>query len=500
MDNDTQVVRAAQQAWVKSRSLKQRCEVARNFARELPSNLHALHDAITAPQRSGFRETVSAELMPLADAAKWLSKSASKILSDMKVTGPGRPLFQRGVRSTICRDPLGVVLVIGTWNYPIFLVGVQILQAIVAGNAVLVKPAKGCESVTRLMVEMLIRSGMPKDLCLVLGEEPECATLAISQGVDLIILTGSSATGRRVLQQAAETLTPAIMELSGCDAVIVLESANLKRVIDGLLFGLRLNGSATCMAPRRVFVPESMIRGFHESLSSRLSEVPDTVVDSVTIDRIKSLVSGHHYRILAEACKDNFKGNSSTGSQDAGAQLLKGRPVVFCDVASDFPLSESDVFAPVLISSGYRNLEEAISACNLCKYGLTASVFGNETLAKQVASQLSVGTVMINDLIAPTADPRLPFGGVRESGFGVTRGVEGLLQMTRPKVIAVNRAGWLPHLDPPQVRDAALLEGILQWCHAGSFRKAFGGLIQAFKAVSNQSKTQSGKKDSKKTQ
>jgi acyl-CoA reductase-like NAD-dependent aldehyde dehydrogenase len=492
MDNDTQVVRAAQQTWVKTRSLKQRCEVAKEFAREVATNSHALHEAITTPQRSGFRETVSAELMPLADAAKWLSKSASKILSDRKVTGPGRPLFQRGIRSMVCREPLGVVLVIGTWNYPVFLVGVQILQAIVAGNAVLVKPAKGCERVTRLMVEMLIRSGMPENLCLLLGEEPECAALAISQGVDLIVLTGSSATGRRVLQQAAETLTPAIMELSGCDAVIVLESANLKRVIDGLLFGLRLNGSATCMAPRRVYIPESVRESFHESLSARLSEVPNTVVDSATIERIKSLVSGHRYRILAEGGKNN----SSLDSQDAGAQLLEGRPVVFLEVASDFPLSESDVFAPVLISAGYRNLEEAISACNRCKYGLTASVFGNETLAKQVASQLSVGTVMINDLIAPTADPRLPFGGVRESGFGVTRGVEGLLQMTRPKVIAVNRARWLPHLDPPQDRDAALLEGILQWCHAGSFRKAFGGLIQAFKAVSNQSKTQSGKKDS----
>ncbi len=492
MDNVTQAIRAAQQMWVKSRSLTLRCELAKKFAGEVAANAHALHEAVTAPQRSGFRETVSAELMPLADAAKWLARSAVKVLADRKVTGPGRPLFQRGVRSTVCREPLGVVLVIGTWNYPIFLVGVQILQAVVAGNSVLVKPAKGCERVTRLMVEMLVRSGMPEDLCLVLGEEPECAALAISQGVDLIVLTGSSATGRRVLRQAAETLTPSIMELSGCDAVIVLESANLKRVVDALLFGLRLNGGATCMAPRRVFVPQSLVDEFHDLMSARLAEVPDTVVDSATIERVLSLISGQRYRILDESGESSY----SPQTQDAGARLRSGRPLVFSNVASDFPLGESDVFAPVLMTSGYQNVEAATSACNLCKYGLTAAVFGKETLARQVASQLSVGTVVINDLIAPTADPRLPFGGTRESGFGVTRGVEGLLQMTRPKVIAVNRAGWLPHLDPPQDRDAALLEGILQWCHAGSFRKAFGGLIQAFKAVSNQSKTRSGKKDS----
>jgi len=384
------------------------------------------------------------------------------------------------------------VLIIGTWNYPIFLVGVQILQAVVAGNAVLVKPAKGCEEVTRLMIEMLVRSGMPESLCRVLGEEPECATQAISQGVDLIVLTGSSATGRQVLQQASQTMTPTIMELSGCDAVVVLESANLKRVVDGLLFGLRLNGSATCMAPRRVFVPEAILEKVQNALAAQLDEVPDTVVDPRTIARVKSLVLGQSYRILSEVSGDG----SEKTSQDVETKLLHGRPVVFADVASDFPLNDSDVFAPLLTFLGYRSLEEAISACNRCKYGLTASVFGDESLARQVASQLNVGMVSVNDLIAPTADPRLPFGGTRESGFGVTRGVEGLLQMTRPKVISVNRAGWLPHLDPPQERDAALLEGILQWCHAGSFRKALGGLIQAIKAVSKQSKSKSVKNDS----
>ena len=492
MDSDSYLARAAQQSWVKSRSLKQRCEVARNFARELSANSHVLHEAITTPQRCDFRETVSAEVFPLADAAKWLARVGSKILSDKKVTGPGRPLFLRGVQSTVCREPLGIVLIIGTWNYPIFLVGVQILQAVVAGNAVLVKPAKGCEEVTRLMIEMLVRSGMPESLCRVLGEEPECATRAISQGVDLIVLTGSSATGRQVLQQASRTLTPTIMELSGCDAVVVLESANLKRVVDGLLFGLRLNGSATCMAPRRVFVPEAILEKVQNALAVRLDEVPDTVVDPRTIARVKSLVLGQGYRILSEGSGDSFL----IKSQDVETKLLHGRPVVFADVASDFPLNDSDIFAPVMTILGYRNLEEAISACNRSKYGLTASVFGDESLARQVASQLNVGMVSVNDLIAPTADPRLSFGGTRESGFGVTRGVEGLLQMTRPKVISVNRAGWLPHLDPPQERDAALLEGILQWCHAGSFRKALGGLIQAIKAVSKQSKSKSVKNDS----
>jgi aldehyde dehydrogenase (NAD+) len=318
-----------------------------------------------------------------------------------------------------------------------------------------------------------------------MGEEPEHATKAIKQGVDLIVLTGASETGRRVVELASQKLTPTIMELSGCDAVIVLESATLKRVVDGLLFGLRLNGSATCMAPRRVFVPEAMLGELLESLGSRLVEVPDTVIDARTVERIQTLVAGQSYRLLDDASQTL----ASAASEEVEIRLRKGRPVVFADVAGDFALLDCDIFAPVLMILGYRHVDEAVVASNGCKYGLTAAVFGNESLAREIASQLDVGMVIINDLIAPTADPRLPFGGARESGYGVTRGVEGLLQMTRPKVVSVNRAGWLPHLDPPQERDAALLEGILQWCHAGSFRKAFGGLVQAFKAVANQSKS-----------
>ena len=484
--------RAAQKAWVKSTTLKQRSRIAKLFARQIAENAQRLHDAVTTRQRCDYRETVSAELFPLADAAKWLASAARRILGDRPVVGRGKPLFLRGIRSIVHREPMGVVLIIGTWNYPIFLVGTQILQAVVAGNAVLIKPALGCEKVSRLLVDLLVRSGMPESLCAVLGESAEQASEAIRANVDLIVLTGSSETGRKVLEQASKTLTPAIMELSGCDAVLILESANLKRAVDSLLFGLRLNGSATCMAPRRIFVPTNRLEELKNSLQDRLNEIPDTVVPRKIIERIALALAGHSFQLLEKLPPTVKQATPET----VESLLLAGRPAIFFPVSRNFPLSACDIFAPVLIILPYDDLQHAIDDCNQCKYALTAAIFGEERLASLVASQLAVGMVIVNDLIAPTADPRLPFGGRGESGYGVTRGVEGLLQMTRPKVISVNRAGWLPHLDPPQERDAALLEGILQWCHAGNARNAFGGLIQAFKAIFIQSKSKSKKNES----
>jgi len=286
------------------------------------------------------------------------------------------------------------------------------------------------------------------------------------------------------------------MELSGCDAVLVLQSADLKRVIDGLLFGLRLNGGATCMAPRRVFVPENRVDELKNALQSRLHEVPNTSVDPRTIARVVSLVEESPFKLLQPEPQVETSETALGVAQILEKTLEAGRPAIFTDVSMDFPLNASDIFAPVLTILSYSDLDVAVSGINSCKYGLTASIFGDERLAGPIALQLAVGTVTINDLIAPTADPRLPFGGVGESGFGVTRGAEGLLQMTRPKVISVNRARWLPHFDLPQDRDAPLLDGLLQWCHAGDARRSFGGLVKAIKAIASQPKSKIDKNES----
>ena len=186
-------------------------------------------------------------------AAFWSARRAW-ILAPQRLSTHTRPFWLRRVTAETRREPLGVVLIIAPANYPLFLPGVQALQALAAGNAVLWKPAPGGMAAAEALRDVLVGCGLDPALLQLLDESPQAAVDAIAAGVDKVFLTGSAATGTAVLYQLAAHLTPAVMELSGCDAVFVLPGAEVERTVAALAFGLRLNGSATCMAPRRLFL------------------------------------------------------------------------------------------------------------------------------------------------------------------------------------------------------------------------------------------------------
>ena len=163
-------------------------------------------------------------------------------------------------------------MILAPGNYPLFLPGVQLLQALVAGNAVLLKPRPGAPPLATLST-LLEDAGLPSQLVQLLGEDVAGAR-AIAQGVDRVVLTGSAETGRAVLADLAPQLTPATLELSGNDAVFVLPGADLDLVADALAFGLRLNGGATCIAPRRVFVPQAQAADLERRLQAHLAGLP----------------------------------------------------------------------------------------------------------------------------------------------------------------------------------------------------------------------------------
>ena len=478
------LLRSAQAEWSKVEP-RQRAASAKRLAALLASQSRQLHAAIQTPQRSEYRETVAAEILPFADAARWLSKNAHKILRSRTAGIFQRPIWLGRVRSVVSREPVGVVLIIGTWNYPLFLTGVQMLQALVAGNAVIVKPALGSEAITNCIQRLLIESGVPSKLIMILDSTIEAAQQVIEARIDKAIMTGSSQSGRVVLGKLAEQLTPATMELSGCDAVFVLDDADLDRVVAALIFGLRLNGGATRVAPRRIYIHLGKIDDFVGRLRIRLHEIPPTVVPPRTVERIlNEIVAGRAKLIMPT----NASGGNQADIESISRWITSGLPVVLHEVAVDSPLAKADIFAPLTMLFPYETLEDAIKLDRDCRYGLMASIFGNEENAKALAARLDVGSVIINDLIFPTADPRLPFGGVRESGYGVTRGVEGLLELTRSKVISVRRGRWLLHLDSPKPRDGQVLEGLLQWLHEGTWSKRLAGLMNIVRAVTSSPK------------
>ncbi len=478
-------LRNAHERWKKT-SLRERASLARKFSTSLAENGRWLHDAIQTPQRRDYRETLSSELLPLADSSRWLSRNLPSLLKDRFLASLGAPMWLGKVSSVVRREPFGVVLVIGTWNYPIFLVGVQMLQALVAGNAVLVKPAADCEAVTERLLKLFIQSGFPEDVIAVLDSSVESAQQSIRSGVDKVILTGSTESGRAVLRSMAESLTPGVMELSGCDAMFLLPDFDEKRVIDALVFSLRLNGGATCLAPRRVFVPRDRLDPIGRKLATAVAEIPPTTLQASTKTKLKDLLSnysGLDYRNLG-AFSENAKLQATEAS-------LQGFPTILSPASTDEAIAKCDIFAPIIMLIPYDKIEDAAKMDSDCSYALTASIFGNPHAASQLALKVRAGTITINDVIAPTADPRLPFGGVGHSGFGSTRGMEGLLEMTYPKVISTRWGNTLRHLEAPAPRDEMVLEGLLQCRHAPTFRSRFQGLRKIVDAIRGISRLQS---------
>ena len=383
--------RGAQTRWAAEPTAR-RLRFVRELRHLVAENSEPLAIAAAASNDRPLEEKLVSEVLPLADACYWLEKSAARVLAPRRPGNRGRPFWLRGFSFEVQRQPFGLVLVIGPENYPLFLPAVHALHALVAGNAVLLKPAPGTRNVALFFAKLARDAGLDPALLTILPESVDAARDAIAGGVGKVVFTGSSENGRDVLADLAPTNTPAVMELSGKDAVLVLADADLDLVVRALGFGTRLNNGQTCIAPRRLIVVHSVA----DDLLARLASAG---VPRMLIDRVS----------------------------DEAAAVLR---------------------------------------TNAADFALGASIFSRDVArARSLAARIKTGFVLINDLIAPTADPRLPFGGVKASGFGTTRGDEGLLEMTFAHVVGVRSGGSHPHFDESNSDDAKFFLSYIRAAH-----------------------------------
>ena len=468
--------RAAQRRWeatplvARLRVLERFRQLAANGAREL---------AETVPTRLAgalsrtVADTLVSEVLPIVEACRFLEREAGEILRTRELGSNGRPVWLGRVESKVERAPWGVILVIAAGNYPLLLAGVQVLQALVAGNAVLWKPAPGTAAVAFAVRALLLEAGLEPDLVTVLEPSVAAGEDAIAAGVDFVAVTGSPTTGRAVLRQLAETVTPAVLELSGCDAVLVLPGADLGHVVDAVSFGLRFNGSFTCMAPRRIFLL---------GLKAPEAEVVETGLKKALagLDPVELTDAG---RVLVGSLLNDARALGATvalnglreSERQVGATLVLG-------ATPEMAVLRSEVFAPLVSVMRTVDIREALAADAVCPFGLTAAIFGPEGEARKVAAQLRVGNVLLNDVITPTAEPRVSFGGRGGSGYGVTRGTEGLLAMTTPKTTQVRRGRPNRAYEVTGDGHIELFAGLTQLLHGG-WGKKFAGLRRLVAAV-----------------
>jgi len=446
--------RTAQSAWAQT-PLAQRAKLLRRLRGLLVEQALPLARQIAELRRCSTAEALATEIHPLADAIRFLEKNLVSLLRPRRLGRDGRPVWLSGVDAEIRRESFGLVLLIGPGNYPLFLAAVHALQALAAGNAVWIKPAPGGVPLLNQFTQLVIRSGFRPGLLGLLPEDVASTRAAIAARPDKVIFTGSAETGRKILQQLAPQLTPATLELSGCDAAFVRDDADLDLAARALAFGITLNRGATCIAPRRVLVAERIHDALGQKLVAEL-RLREPLPMEFTTARWLPLVQ----EALAAGAKlihGNLRPDQLTG------------PLLLAHAQPEMPLLQNDTFGPVMSLVPVAGDEAALLANARCPYALGASVFSRDAqVATELAIRIRAGSVIINDLIAPTADPRLPFGGTGESGFGVTRGAEGLLAMTFPKTIQLNRARQRRHYAPLDEAQTALFESLLNMTHGSS--------------------------------
>ncbi|HUJ62810.1 MAG TPA: aldehyde dehydrogenase family protein [Kofleriaceae bacterium] len=335
-------------------------------------------------------------------------------------------------RATVSYHPVGVVGVIGPWNYPLFTPMGSIAYALAAGNAVVWKPSELTPLVAQ-KIEAIARQAfaLPDLLQVVTGAGATGAALARA-AVDKIAFTGSAATGKRVMMAAAERLTPVLLELGGKDAMIVDDDADLPAAAEACVYGALTNAGQACISVERVYVADKVYDRFVDEVVRQVRELKvggdDGQLGAMTSPAQVAIVKDHLDDAVAKGAKVLTGGSAAITGQYI-------QPTVLTGVDHRMKVMTEETFGPVIPIAKVGSIDEAVRLANDSRYGLGSSVFAGKA-ARSIAAKLRAGMTSINSVMAFAGIPSLPFGGVGDSGFGRIHGDEGIREFTRIKSTA----------------------------------------------------------------
>lgn len=436
-DDISRAMRDMRQAFMvwRRRSVPERVKVLRKLQEVIIDSLDEITEVLNKDTGKS-RQDGLIEVMMTIDRLHQYYKNAPKWLARRRVP-PGLYVFKSYYTEP---HPFGVVAVIGPWNYPFDLTMPIVCSALLAGNTVILKPSE-VTAATGVLVENLIQR-VPElaPFVRVLHGGPAVGAALVRSNPDLIFLTGSTATGRKIAQAAAETMTPFIAELGGKDPMIVLENADLKAAAKWGAWGAFYNTGQTCMGIERVYVVESVYNEFlqlviKEAKSVKIGYSPDLEnpnnMGPLTFERQVNIAQDHLEDALAKGARILYGGK---------IEGMFMEPTILVDVNHSMKIMREETFGPVMPIMKVKDEIEALWLANDCDYGLSASVWSNNMRqAKRVAHRLDVGSVNVNDAISHYPVSLLPFGGVKQSGNARTHGPEEILQFTQLRSYAIGR-------------------------------------------------------------
>jgi len=419
--------RNAAQEW-RELGFRGRRKVLLKWSDDLLANI----DALTAIVSLETGKPISDAKLEVSLAAGHIAWAARHAESVMRTSHRSPGLLMANMSATVERSPVGVVGVIGPWNYPVFTPLGSIAYALAAGNTVVFKPSEYTPGVGQYLAQSFIDSCLLADVFTCITGLGETGKFLCESGVDKLAFTGSTRTAKIVAATCAAHMTPVVLECGGKDPVIVAHDADIKRAADATVWSAFSNAGQTCIGAERVYVDERVADKFIAQVLEIAKDIhpgapghgkygPSTMPKQIPV------IQSHIDDAIARGATVLMGGSNSVKAPFV-------EPVILCQVPEDSIAMTEETFGPTIAINRVKNMAEAITLSNASKYGLGASIWSKRR-GKQIASQLHTGMVSINSVIAFAAVDSVPFGGVKDSGYGRIHGPEGLLEFTYPRTV-----------------------------------------------------------------
>jgi acyl-CoA reductase-like NAD-dependent aldehyde dehydrogenase len=430
--------RAAQPGW-QALGVDGRVRVMRRMQKWIMDNADRIVATIVSETGKTYEDAYIAEITYIGGAIDYWSKNAASFLADESIHAS--TLAVKGKKMVVRYEALGLVGIIGPWNYPLTNSFGDCLPAMLAGNSVILKPSEETPLTSLLLAEGLAESGLPDDVFQVATGRGATGAALIDE-VDMIMFTGSTETGKKVMARAAQTLTPVSLELGGKDPMIVLADADLERAANLAVYYSMLNGGQTCISIERVYVEEPVYDAFVQKVVDKvgaLRQGPSTgpataEVGSMTFPKQLEIVEEHVRDALAKGAR------ALTGGKRRPGEGLFYEPTVLVDVDHTMKAMTEETFGPTLPVMKVADAEEALTLANDSPYGLGGAVVtGDRERGEQLARRMQAGAVCVNDALLNYVAVELPMGGWKASGMGTRHGATGIRKYTKQQSLFISR-------------------------------------------------------------
>ncbi len=433
--------REARKSWA-ALSFRERAAVVMRARALVLEELEEIAALVSRESGKPSAEAVSMEVVPTLDLMQFFARSSARLLRPERID-IGLYNFL-GRTSTIEYRPLGVIGIISPWNFPWAIPLGEVVMALMAGNAVVLKPSELTPLVGLKIGEVFERAGLPRGVLEVLTGDGSTGAALVEACVDKVMFTGSVATGRRVAESAARRLIPVVLELGGKDPMIVFEDADLGAAVEAAVWGAFANSGQACASVERCYVDERVAEEFTSRVVEKVKTlrqgaegVEGSDIGAMSSERQLLTVEEHLSDALARGARA-LTGGARLGG--AGSRGYFHEPTVLANVDHTMAVMREETFGPVLPIMTFRDEREAVRLANDSPFGLTASVWTRDIArGRRVARSIEAGTVMVNEVLYTHGIAQTPWGGVKQSGTGRTHGRLGLLEMVVPHHVHVNR-------------------------------------------------------------